>query len=84
MSTRHLKTLAAVFSQPAPANLPWRKVESMLTALGATVTEGDGSRVHIELAGETATFHRPHPQKEADRNAVRAVARFLSNAGVTP
>ena len=83
MSSRHLKTLAAVFERPVRANIPWRDIEAMLNALGATITEGDGSRVKVELSGFTQTFHRPHPQKETDRNAVRSVTLFLIRAGVT-
>ena len=55
----------------------------MFRALGATVEEGDGSRMTVELAGVRRSFHRPHPQKEADRGAVRSVGRFLLEAGVT-
>lgn len=32
---------------------------------GARIIEGRGSRVRFELNGVIATFHRPHPQKEA-------------------
>ncbi|MFN6309943.1 MAG: type II toxin-antitoxin system HicA family toxin, partial [Planctomyces sp.] len=31
-----------------------------------------------------AVFHRPHPQKETDKGAVRSMRRFLTEAGVTP
>ena len=84
MSNRHLRTLAAVFAEPTPANLHWRKIEAMLTAAGATMTEGAGSRVRFRLNGEEAAFHRPHPQKETKRAAVRSVRDFLAAAGVTP
>jgi len=30
-----------------------------------------------------ATFHRPHPQKETDKGAVKAVRQFLVEAGVS-
>jgi hypothetical protein len=36
----------------------------MLKAMGAEITEGEGSRVRIALNGVRAVFHRPHPQKE--------------------
>jgi len=29
-----------------------------------------------------AVFHRPHPQKETDKGALKSVRRFLINAGV--
>ena len=31
-----------------------------------------------------AVFHRPHPQKEIDKGAVKSLRRFLTEAGITP
>jgi len=56
----------------------------MLKATGAEISEGEGSRVRIALNGVRAVFHRPHPRKETDKGAVRAMRRFLTEAGVTP
>lgn len=53
----------------------------MLTALGAEITEGRGSRVRVYLNGVRAVFHRPHPQKETDKGAVKSVRRFLEATG---
>jgi hypothetical protein len=84
MSKKHRKTLQAVFADPVRSNIPWRDVEAMLTAAGAEVSEGEGSRVRIALNGVRAVFHRPHPEKETDKGAVRSMRRFLTEAGVTP
>jgi len=59
-------------------------IEAMLAAAGAEITEGSGSRVRIALCGVRAVFHRPHPQKETDKSAVKSMRRFLTEAGVTP
>jgi len=56
----------------------------MLIALGASISEGRGSRVRIELNSEDAVFHRPHPEKETDKGAIASMRRFLENAGVRP
>jgi hypothetical protein len=56
----------------------------MLAAAGAEITEGAGSRVRIALKGVRAVFHRPHPQKETDKGAVKCMRRFLTEAGVKP
>jgi len=53
-------------------------------ALGATLIEGDGSRVSFILNNEKADFHRPHPSKDAKRYQVRNAKDFLNRAGVTP
>jgi len=84
MSKKQRHTLQAIFADPIRANIAWRDIEAMLEAAGAEVTEGEGSRVRIVLNGVRAVFHRPHPQKETDKGAVRSMRRFLTEAGVTP
>jgi hypothetical protein len=84
MNSTHRKTLAAVFATPTPPSLEWRKIESLLIALGAKVIEGHGSRVRFELNGIVASFHRPHPRKEAKPYQVRDAKEFLLQAGVKP
>jgi hypothetical protein len=84
MGTKHERTLAAIFEDPVRSNIAWRDIESLFAALGAEITEGNGSRVRVVLNDVRAVFHRPHPQKETDRGAVRSVRRFLSEAGFEP
>jgi HicA toxin of bacterial toxin-antitoxin, len=82
MNSKQKKVLAAIFATPTRSNIVWTDIEQLFVALGATVTEGRGSRVRIELDGEDAVFHRPHPQKETDKGAVVHVRRFLGTAGI--
>jgi len=56
----------------------WAQVEALLLALGATLREGSGSRIRVELNGRRAVFHRPHPDPVLKRPALRQVATFLS------
>lgn len=84
MSKKHRRILVAVFAEPVRANVNWSDIEAMLQACGAQISEGRGSRVRIALNGVRAVFHRPHPQKETDKGAVRSMRRFLTEAGVTP
>ena len=84
LNARHQKTLQLIFSLPAPATLEWRKIESLLVALGAKVSEGNGSRVRFEINQIVASFHRPHPDKEAKVYQVRDAMAFLIAVGVTP
>jgi HicA toxin of bacterial toxin-antitoxin, len=83
MSRKHRRTLQAVFAEPVRANVRWDDIEAMLKAHGAEISEGEGSRVRIALHGIRAVFHRPHPQKETDKGALRSMRRFLTEAGVT-
>jgi hypothetical protein len=84
LSGKHKATLEAVFADPVRGSIPWREIEALFAACGAEVSEGSGSRVRVALNGVRAVFHRPHPQKETDKGAVRAVRRFLIEAEVTP
>ena len=84
MRGRHGKMLRDIYANPVKANIPWADIEALLASLGAERDEGSGSRVRFALNGIRAVFHRPHPQKEADRGAVRSVRRFLEEGGVRP
>lgn len=80
MNRRHQNTLQAIFTDPVQSNIVWTDIESMLKALGAEISEGRGSRVRIALNGVRAVFHRPHPEKETDKGAVKSMRRFLETA----
>ena len=84
MNNRHRETLDQIFQVPVPASLEWRDVEALFLALDARAVEGRGSRVRFELNGVVATFHRPHPEKEAKPYQVRDARRFLEQAGIKP
>ncbi len=84
MSSTHGKTLKLIFDKTVPTNLKWQRIEALFLALGAQVIEGRGSRVRFELNGVIATFHRPHPHKEAKPYQVRDARKFLEQAGVKP
>jgi hypothetical protein len=64
--------------------MEWRRIEALFESLGAQTMEGDGSRVRFFLNGQVATFHRPHPKKEAKPYQVRDARTFLQLAGVQP
>lgn len=84
MNSKHRKTLAAVFAHPVSGAIDWVAIENLLLAVGARPIEGRGSRVRFEKNGEVATFHRPHPAKEAKRYQVRDERDFLERIGVRP
>ncbi|SEJ68445.1 HicA toxin of toxin-antitoxin [Azotobacter beijerinckii] len=84
MNSKQRSTLEAIFSKPTPASLEWVRIESLFVAAGAKVVEGNGSRARFELNGVIATFHRPHPDKEAKPYQVRDAKDFLEKAGITP
>lgn len=84
MNNKQRNTLKAIFTNPVPANLEFKRIESLFLALGAKLIEGDGSRVRFVLNNVMVTFHRPHPNKEAKPYQVRDARSFLKQAEVKP
>ncbi len=84
VNNKQRKLLNVIFSKPVPASIEFKHIESLFLALGAELIEGDGSRVRFILNGVVATFHRPHPHKEAKPYQVRDARSFLQQAGVMP
>jgi hypothetical protein len=82
MHKKHRNTLKAVFDEPVRSDVLWTDIEKLIVAYGGYIEEGRGSRVRMELNTVRAVFHRPHPQKETDKGALKAVRRFLSTAGM--
>ena len=84
MNSKQRKTFSAIFANPVNGNIEWRRIESLLVALGCELIEGSGSRVTFIFNGQRADFHRPHPGKEALRYRVKVVRAFLRKIGITP
>ena len=84
MNSKHRATLAAIFTEPVPSSIEWRDLEALLVAAGCRVIEGSGSRVRFERNGMIASFHRPHPAKEARRYQVRDAREYLVKLGIRP
>jgi len=82
MNKKQRQTLAKIFENPERTDIRWDDIESLLTALGAEVSQGRGSRVRVALAGVKAVFHRPHPKPATNKPTVRSLRRFLLEAGV--
>jgi len=81
---RHRKTLEAVFGKPTAATLEWARIEALLIAVGCTVVEGRGSRMRFVHGTHVASFHRPHPAKEAKPYQVEDARAFLALIGIEP
>lgn len=84
LSSKHKKTLQAIFENPVRSDVEWSRLESLLYALGAQLSEGRGSRVRVVLNDTRAVFHRPHPHKETDKGTLKSMRRFLQEAGIEP
>jgi hypothetical protein len=76
--------LSKIFADPVSASVEWAAIEGLLIAIGCEVIEGSGSRVRFVKDGMIASFHRPHPAKEAKRYQVREAREYLIRLGVRP
>jgi hypothetical protein len=84
MNKKQRQALDRIFEKPERSDISWNDIEGLLKALGAEISEGRGSRVRVALEDVRAVFHRPHPQRVANKAAIRSVRRFLLEAGVKP
>ena len=84
MNNKQRKILLSIFQKPTPTGLKWRSVTSLIKTLGGEIRHGDGSRIRIDLQGESVNIHSPHPQKELHRYAVRLIKELLEKIGVKP
>ena len=84
MKAKHCRTLNLIFKRPVSGKIAWGDVEALFVALGAEVSEREGSRVGVFLFGEVRVFHRPHPKPDTDKGAIASVRKWLESNGVTP
>jgi hypothetical protein len=84
MQRKHQRTLGLIYARPVPGSIKWRDVEALLVALGADVSEREGSRVGVKLFEDRRVFHRPHPSPDTDKAAVESVRKWLESHGVKP
>ena len=84
LKRKHLRTLELIFTHPISANIQWRDLEALFTALGAEVSEREGSRVAVVLFEEVRIFHRPHPSPNTDEGAVTSIRKWFEQHSVEP
>lgn len=81
---KHQATLVRIFARPVSGTIRWSEIEALFLALGAEVSEREGSRVGVFLFGEVRVFHRPHPTPDTDKGAVTSIRKWLEGHGVRP
>jgi len=84
MNSKQKRTLSAIYKDPVSSSLAWKDIESLFVSLDIDVIEGRGSRVRFHKSDIVASFHRPHPKKEAKPYQVRHARAFLKQLGVEP
>jgi hypothetical protein len=84
MKRKHQATLTQIFARPVSGTIRWSDIESLFVALGAKITEREGSRISVVLFREARVFHRPHPSPETDKGAVATIRKWLESHGIEP
>ncbi|MDL2290796.1 type II toxin-antitoxin system HicA family toxin [Desulfovibrio sp. OttesenSCG-928-F20] len=84
MKTKHRRTLQLIFQRPISGSIRWADIEALLAALGAEISEAEGSRVRVRLFHDRRVFHRPHPLPDTDKGAVASIRKWLESNGVKP
>jgi hypothetical protein len=87
MTTTHLNghhrvTLTGIFTHPAPHNIEWHDVLSLLNHVG-TATARHGGGYDVEIGAEHVTLTRPHGHDVVD-DELRDLRKFLTRAGLSP
>lgn len=59
----------------------WNDLVTLLTALGFTQKEGNGSRVKFVKQDVIINLHKPHPQKEIKLYALKQIRETLKAEG---
>jgi HicA toxin of bacterial toxin-antitoxin, len=77
LNNKNKRTLEQIFEQPVRVDIRWLDVETLLTALGAEIKEGRGSRVSLVLRGKVHSLHKPHPSPVLPKYAVSKLHKFL-------
>jgi hypothetical protein len=81
LDSEHRDTVEQIFERPSSSNVEWRRVRSLLEAVGTVEQEHDG-RLRVTLGNETEMFDRPH-DKDVDVQMLVDLRRMLTNAGIT-
>ena len=84
MNRKQKRVLAAIFRKPTSGTIAWANIEGLFMTVGCQVIEGNGSRVRFAKDGMVATFHRPHPEKEAKKYQVEDARAYLLRLGIEP
>jgi len=82
VNSKQRKVLELIYKDPIPKSLEWMQVENLLLAVGAELIEGNGSRIRFYKDSIVATFHRPHPKKEAKPYQIKDARNFLIQLGI--
>ena len=78
MSKKHEKIVAKINARPTRSDVRWSELEALLMHMGATRTEGRGSRVRFKIGMRRLHLHRPHPSPFVNKATLEDVREFIA------
>ena len=84
MNARQRRILAAIFEMPIRRDIRWADFESLVNALGGTVTSGSGSHRRIVLKETKFNTVKPHPDAILKVYQVKQFRENLKSLKITP
>ena len=82
LDSEHRNTVEKIFSEPSSGNVEWRRVKSLLEAVGTTTEEHNG-RLKVTLGDETEVLQPPRG-KDIDQQMIVDLRRMLRHVGLAP
>jgi len=82
MNNKQKKALENIYSDPVKKNIKWTDVEKLIISIDGMIKQGNGSRIRIVLNEVSLNIHTPHPGNELKPYQVKALRKFLSDAGI--
>lgn len=82
--SKHEKLLKKICAQPAPKDIKWEELKTVLEHLGYRMLNGAGSRrkfVH-QTTKSLIMVHEPHPAPEVKAYALKQVVEQLREQGL--
>jgi len=83
-NSKQRKTLEKIFTNPAPNNILWEEIESLIRHLGCVIEYRGGSKVKFTKNAVPLFVHRPHPSNQTPPQTISNIREFLIEIGVTP
>lgn len=80
---KHIKALEKITAIPAPSNIKWEELKSVLEHLGYEMIKNSGSRRKFYHKEKNALIacHQPHPSPNVDKGCIIDVIEHLKNYG---
>ena len=82
LDAEHRNTVEQIFARRSSGNVEWRRVRSLLEAVG-DVTDKHNGKLGVSLGGETEVLVPPRG-KDVDTQMLVDLRRMLTLAGVAP